>query len=351
MKNHILSFLGFVLRNRVIGAPFRILLSSFHLKRSFPFFKRTSGKSLIILFYHRVLPENDPFAIDTISILEFENHLKVLARHFNVLNLSDAVIMLKEGTLPPNAVCITFDDGYKDNYDFAFPLLEKYNMPATIFLASDYINTERLLWHDQILQAFKNSRIKDFHYPAARVKAVLTDKKAKIKTAYTVLEWLKQFNKYEQENHIRKIVDILDFNHNNYRMMLNWQEIKQMSRNEISFGAHTKHHQILSKLDNEQLLEEIIESKESIEDELGGPVNTFAYPNGKFGDYDNRAIDILSNAGITCSVTTNYGVATKFSNPLELPRSISWERDKNRFYLRLVFDGFLMSNDEKNKHA
>jgi peptidoglycan/xylan/chitin deacetylase (PgdA/CDA1 family) len=136
--------------------------------------------------------------------------------------------------------------------------------------------------------------------------------------------------------------------------MLDWRQIEEMHRAGISFGAHTKSHPILSRLGDRDLEEEIAGSKRTIENHLNAPVVTFAYPNGRKGDYDERAKNILAKVGFSCAVTSCRGLNYRYFDPFELSRSASWDTDPQRFYARLVFEQLLdkPKTDKKvNSHA
>ena len=92
-----------------------------------------TGNALRIFNYHRVLPGQSDFAIDAVDVKVFEHQISILSTYFNILPLESAVHNLHNGRLAPDSVCLTFDDGYKDNYEYAWPILKKHHAPATIF--------------------------------------------------------------------------------------------------------------------------------------------------------------------------------------------------------------------------
>jgi len=109
---------------------------------------------LTIMIFHRVLPEPDslmPFEPDAPT---FERRMRHLREWFNVLPLDDAVCRLKAGTLPPRALCITFDDGYADNHDVAFPILRDLGIHATFFIATGFLDGG-CMWNDKIIESVR----------------------------------------------------------------------------------------------------------------------------------------------------------------------------------------------------
>src|SRR5438132_7362256 len=115
----------------------------------------------MVLLYHRVNRERDPF-FPSVSVTAFEAQMRYLARNFNVLSLNDICQRIGEGReIRPWPVAITFDDGYRDNYLYANPILKKYRLPATIFVPTGYIETGLVLWNDRIAQAIKQTQRKE----------------------------------------------------------------------------------------------------------------------------------------------------------------------------------------------
>jgi len=109
---------------------------------------------LSILIYHRVLPEPDPLLSGDPDAARFRWQMELLARHFNPLPLPEAVQRLREGTLPPRAACVTFDDGYADNAEVALPILQSVGVPATFFIAVGYLNGGRM-FNDTLIETVR----------------------------------------------------------------------------------------------------------------------------------------------------------------------------------------------------
>ena len=127
-------------------------------KLGFPFVKRRKAGNVQILVYHRVNDDSDAFFPGT-PIDVFKNQMEYLAANFNICSLDEAVERMVSKDVPDNTVVITFDDGYRDNYLNAFPMLKNLSIPATIFLATDAIGSKRVLWHDRVFSAFRETRV------------------------------------------------------------------------------------------------------------------------------------------------------------------------------------------------
>lgn len=113
-------------------------------------------RGLSILVYHRVLPQADPLFPSIVDAERFSLQLELLRRCFNVLPLPEALARLRNGSLPPRAACITFDDGYADNEAVALPLLRQHGLHATFFIASGFLDGGRM-WNDTVIEAVRLS--------------------------------------------------------------------------------------------------------------------------------------------------------------------------------------------------
>jgi peptidoglycan/xylan/chitin deacetylase (PgdA/CDA1 family) len=119
--------------------------------------------------------------------------------------------------------------------------------------------------------------------------------------------------------------------------MLNWDEIREMAAGNVTFGAHTVTHPILTRISVSHVIAEIINSKMRIEEKLGRRIFSFAYPNGQPGDYDRKVIGIVKDAGFSCAVTTIWGNNDRDTDPYELRRIGLWGTEPDISVLRLSF--------------
>jgi len=209
-----------------------------------------------------------------------------LSSHYNIISLQQfkAAIQTKnQELLPPKAMVITFDDGHKQNFDIA-SILKDFQVPATIFLCSGIVNTNRHFW-------FKSN-------PTGRA----TDELKKLPNQ-TRLKLLAEAG-FEQD---------LDFPE---RQALTKAEIEQM-RSGIDFQAHTVFHPCLPTCQDEESWQEIVQCKETLEQEYQLEINAFAYPNG---DHGQREVDFLQKAGYDLAVTVEPGFNSIASDPFRLKR-------------------------------
>ncbi|MBI3756936.1 MAG: polysaccharide deacetylase family protein [Deltaproteobacteria bacterium] len=306
-------------------------------KMTFPFVQKRKSHNLQILTYHRVNAEGDPF-FPALAPAVFERHMEYLASHFHVLPLVEAVTRLQTDDVPDNAVVVTFDDGYQDNYQYAFPILQQMAIPATIFLSTAVIGAKTVLWHDRVFSAFRETNASVLKgYESNTVVYPLRTLAEKLAAQRAVLQFLRLLDDFEREQWIQVLTSALAVNDKKEEpgLMLSWEEVQTMSRAGIDFGSHTISHPILAKLPAKKVLEEIRESRTEIEQRLGKRVQTFAYPNGGRGDFDEFTKQVVREAGYLCAVTTVFGTNAAGSDPFELRRGGPWEEHLPTFAMKL----------------
>ena len=278
------------------------------------------GPFAVILIYHRVSPVRLPWPSDVVSPGEFEREIAYLRKAAEIIPLDWLVARLREGkNLPSRTVVITFDDGYKDNYKIAFPILQKYNVPATIFLTTDYVDSSELFWWHKLSWAIWNTDIAEFktinlgrHYLKSTGDRLLAIRKVK-----AVLEKLAKNQRNLVLDELLKALRISIPASLGEELKLTWDEILKMNRGGISFGAHTASHPDLTGLSPEEAKHEIIQSKKILEDKLGRSINSFSFPKGA---YKARIIELLKESGFNHAVTTMPKTLIACSDPYQLGR-------------------------------
>lgn len=277
--------------------------------RRAPAVRGRRSRHVQILAYHRVAVAGDDFLPHT-PRTTFERQMEHLASDYHVCSLGEAVERLERDDVPDNALVLTFDDGYRDNYLHAFPVLRRFGLTATTFLATDAIGSGRILWHDRVFRAFAVTReawLRDYgadhaHYPLASA----ADRAA---ARSRVLQFLRRLAPAERVTWLDRLVHELrvDEPATVPELMLSWEQVREMQRAGLAFGSHTVTHPILSTLSAEQARHELVESKREIERQLQCPVTAFAYPNGSRADFDESSKRLLREVGYTCAVTTLPG--------------------------------------------
>jgi peptidoglycan/xylan/chitin deacetylase (PgdA/CDA1 family) len=268
-------------------------------------FRRLNRRSLTILLYHGVAPKAD-FGIYNyrgkfITPEVFSMELAYLKKHYTVLDLDEAVEKLRNGTLPPNSVVITFDDGYKNFYEYAFPLLKQHGLSATFFLPTDFVLNKIPLWIDRLeYLGFENDN-------AIRQQLKnLSDEQKNLELEKLEASSQKKFLDFSQDRYVYSPIEI--------------SEIKEMQEAGMKFGAHTASHPILSKVSKDKLVYEITDSKNLLEQNIGEISKVFCYPNGQPEDFNEDVLEEIKTAGFTSALTTLEETNNKTSNPYLLKR-------------------------------
>ncbi len=275
--------------------------------------KRLLGqRAVTILMYHRVAGSscNDPEArirVINAHCEQFKQQAEFLARTCTVLSFDELrEYCLHPEKLPENPVILTFDDGYLDNYTVAFPILRQYGLKATIALTTGFIGTRQVPWWDRLAEAI--IRIPG---PAIRIKGVgMLDLTDKFRVVRRVQEQVKLMAEKEKNRVISELESRLPEPPPSNTCMLSWEHVREMGRQGISFAAHTVTHPILTRVDRETAREEILRSRQTVEQQTGKPVTVFSYPNGSPADMNAGLDDFIKQAGFQFCLTTLYG-----SNP------------------------------------
>jgi peptidoglycan/xylan/chitin deacetylase (PgdA/CDA1 family) len=248
--------------------------------------------------------------------------MEALRRRFEVLPLEELAERARSRKLPRNAVAVTFDDGYRDNYTNAFPLLRELGLPATIFLTTDALDRGGLLWHDRVFDAFHRSRNEE-------ARASFTAE----------LGRLRRVSPEERDRRIVSLLEELGVEENGASgwEKMSWPEAREMASQGISFGAHTVDHPILTRVSESEARRQIRESKERIEKELGSRITMFAYPNGGAADFNRSTEKLVEEEGFSLAVTTVAGANDESTNPFALRRTGMWGDDPELSILRLAW--------------
>lgn len=290
-----------------------------------------------IFIFHRVNDDADPF-LPAYSAAKFREQMTHIAKNFTVVSLDD----VGKGNLPRNRhnyyAAITFDDGYRDNLLYAFPVLKELKIPATIFLATGYIESGRLPWYDQVCLAFKLTMTDGISLAAiGGPEATLKTRVQRLHALGLTLQWLRSIDEAARAKALPALFQEL-------RVpaqltlpngMLSWEEVRRMSKEGVTFGAHTITHPVLASISSAQLEREIMGSKKKIEEKLQLPVRHFAYPFGRKFDVSQEARQTVQKAGFETAVTTEWGFNFPGDDPYELKRFGPWECDLATFALKL----------------
>ncbi|MEM7116463.1 MAG: polysaccharide deacetylase family protein [Chloroflexota bacterium] len=287
------------------------LLNLLYQSGSLQLVRRYWGKkALTVLAYHRIVdptPDFDTFAPNiSATPADFERQMAFVAKWFNVVRMEDVVAWLKNGrSLPPYPALITFDDGYRDNLTHAFPILQKYNLPATIFLATDYIGKQSPFFWDLAAYCFHHTKHSEVNLPfLGKQQWANPDEREAVMSAWLgQLKAILEEEKWTAVSQLPSLLGVAIPDNAFAQLTLSWDEVCHLQQHNIHMGAHTHTHPILTRLAPEQAEQEIITSKREIETRTGQLVISFAYPNGLTDDYAPIHATYLQQANIPLAFT------------------------------------------------
>ncbi|MEZ5529339.1 MAG: polysaccharide deacetylase family protein [Porticoccaceae bacterium] len=306
--------------------------------RLLPFLMQTRKKQrLSILTYHGVLPDHDFMRPNEPTAAIFDWQMELISHYFNPLPLSEALALMRVGELPERAVCITFDDGYANNAEQALPILQRWRIPATVFVSTGFLNGGRM-WNDSVIEALRIAEGLDFDLRELGLDVYYIEGiERRRASAAAIISEIKHWPPQKRAHAIDVIearVGLLPGD-----MMMTDDQVRLLNNAGIEIGAHTQSHPILATLDRVNAEQEILGSKFYLESLLGRPVRHFAYPNGRPGiDYRMEHRDLVEQGGFESAVSTQWGVANPVSDRWQLPRFTPWDRTPLRFMTRLLLN-------------
>jgi len=318
-----------------LGALGRRLASRYELAPGRGLRRRKSPRCQI-LHYHHVNDDADPF-FPAVSVELFRSQMQHVARKFSVVSL-DELASGEAWRKSDFCVAITFDDGYRDNFSSAFPVLKEMGLPATVFLATSHIGSDELTWYDKVFLAFKlTTQTQLTLEPAGVIRAPLETLAARLQTLSRVVLALRAMDETRRQQTTAELFRALRMPAKLHlpNFMLDWDEVREMSRHGIQFGAHTQTHPVLAGLSRERLDAEITGSKRVIEEKLQVLVRHFAFPFGSRNDFDRMAKQAVEEAGFETAATTIWGYNSPHEDRFELKRFTPWESDPRLFALKL----------------
>jgi peptidoglycan/xylan/chitin deacetylase (PgdA/CDA1 family) len=280
---------------------------------------RCRNNKLLVVTYHRVLPRNHP-DLTTIQpgmyVFEdtFESHIKYLNENYNIVNLEDWVSKYKNGQdLPINSCAITFDDGWRDNYEYAYPIFKKYNLPVSIYIVASKVGSRNGFWPEMLTnllwqagngiadELLWNSQLMDWIRAAS--DEIYNPEEPSQEHLNIIVENVKK--KYTDEVIIGMLKSIEEsfpkLNTSTERDILNWDEINEMVNSGlVNIGSHTLDHiRLTENVNNNDILSQVVESKHLIEKNMLSSVSIFCYPNGDITDYAEKLVKQHYDAALT----------------------------------------------------
>jgi peptidoglycan/xylan/chitin deacetylase (PgdA/CDA1 family) len=279
--------------------------------------------ALLVLTYHRIAePGGDPFYDPVISATpeSFRAQIKWLSRRFRILTLDELVDGIHKGGLwKEPAVFLTFDDGYRDNFDEAVPVLRQFQVPATFFIPTDFFEAPRLPWWDHVAYVIKQTQTRrldlkrserdgESHLSidldqATRNTAIMTIVRAILDETVADLAWF--LNQLSAQAEV-----VVDEQSLSRALFMSWDQIRQLadSKTGLTIGSHAHSHEKLAGLDGESQRRELALSRQILEKRVGREVRALAYPYGWPGTYNAVTKSTARETGYRLAFCSRPGV-------------------------------------------
>jgi len=286
--------------------------------------RSSSDAKLWVLMYHRILPKNDSrFALEEPGMVVtpevFAMHLREAKKLFELVSLSDWLSKADSGqALPAKACAITFDDGWLDNYQYALPILEQQQVPATLFAVADKIGTSFRFWPNIVSELVALKSVALLNHPILSEAAKLIDLPYSLEQVANCIAQLKAYSEDELFSALEAIgwsTELAD----TPPALMDWSQLAAMHTSGlVEIGSHTSSHRRLSNGSSDAVFDyEIAKSRTHLEQQLGQPTPLFCFPNG---DYNCEVLQRVQQT-YTAAVTTQRGInRLKTLQPHELLR-------------------------------
>jgi peptidoglycan/xylan/chitin deacetylase (PgdA/CDA1 family) len=290
---------------------------------------------LPVVTFHRVLDpsKQGPYMFDEGVVDsapdEFERHVKTISRYFTPVGIDDVARSLDGTALPKNPILVTFDDGYKDNIEVAFPILKRHNVKAVFFIATRYLTQRRMFWWDRINYILKRStrdRIK-LSYPT-EIELPLVTAQDRASAIRSVLRIVKSHVGLDLEQFLVELAISADVTWNDdidrdlaETALMTWDQVRELRRAGMDIQSHTRTHRVLQTLDAAQLRYELAGSKQDLEHELDEPISSISYPVGHRLEERDDVRTALVDAGYSLGFTNATGThRTRRTDPYDVSR-------------------------------
>ena len=313
-----------------IKLPLELMAARFGPQRS------ANNPLMWSLMYHRILPPSDPrFAEEEPGMIvepeTFRQHLQQLKQLFTILPLSEWVERKQSGKAIPNNACtLTFDDGWADNYNYAFPILQQEQVPVTLFAVSGMIGGTQQFWPNRVARLLTHSsaeQLAELDWLQPFITAANTSGAATLNTEQisAAIQRLKALPDDTIAHHLVETEKLLAITSDHSQPLVNWNQLREMSNSGlVEVGSHTCHHYRLQRtLDPTVVANEIINSQQRLQDELGKPVDLFCYPNG---DVCPTALELV-RSHYKAAVTTRRGINSNSQTDLHQLMRIGVHQD------------------------
>lgn len=288
--------------------------------------------SVLTLLYHRVRDYEEDTQLLSVTPKHFYEQMKWLKENYQIVRFDE-----DWNRMHGKAVCITFDDGYQDNFLNAVPILNKLQIPAVIFVSTGTIDTDHELWWDELERNLLSDKEYQqmFHLSDEMFECTWdTGTAVRRRDLYDTLHWLmKQVSTKRRNDWIRQLQKWNGYSENGREAnrCLQTGDLKNLDMSKILIGAHTVNHSVLSNLSVKEQIEELEESKQVLEQIFNKSVLTMSYPFGGIADYNEATVAICGNLGFDKAAANVPGIWEPDCDPYQIPRYIVRDWALERF--------------------
>ncbi len=322
----------------------------------YPASLRISDKHVLrILAYHRVLDIDEqlyPFDNELISasVRDFEKQMEYVSAHYRVMTFKDIEKCEKNGAqLPDRSLIITFDDGYADNYENAFPILKKYRLKAVFFLSTDYIDNSTAFWFERLAYYRKKGLIETDRLGLERYSGVLENGWRETgpfpsEDLYRIITRVPNGIRLSLLQQIEQSLPEIPEEDIPFVKALSWGQVLEMDQYGMEIGSHTQSHMILGNGTSEEISSELKLSRQIIEEKISGPVSAISYPIASYTSAMNPwVINLARQTGYHWGISNFPGPVKNIEKERYLLKRLRIERyvSFDRFKSKLLFPEIL----------
>jgi peptidoglycan/xylan/chitin deacetylase (PgdA/CDA1 family) len=293
-------------------------------------------RQIVILMVHGVMDDHDKMSWKPLrprlSPARLEEYLKVLSRRYRFVSLMDAVDML-EGRRPlqPYSMVLTFDDGYRNNFTHALPILRRYHAPATFFVPTGFLNSPRPFWFDRMGYVLQQAKVGDRE---VRIGSLVM--RIDGRSGETLQESFRRFRRAAKKQNMPDAEFLRDMEglaaqlesesghaladiqqDDDWSAILTWEQARQAGQNGVTIGSHTVDHVRLGFEGSDTARTQLSLSKRDIETHAGTPCLSLCYPDG---NYTVETTALARECGYRCAVTTEEGLNSVGADLMTLRR-------------------------------
>lgn len=267
-----------------------------------------------ILAYHRIFPRPDnnyPFVKGVINVDQeaFHDHIKIIKKYFTIINFEQLrALQTEEKKLPPNLLIITFDDGYEDNYSVMTPVIKDHDATAVVYISTEYIAQQKLYWVDELSYRINKMPEGDLSFLNGEVRYAVNDSNRN-QVRIDIGNVCKGLNRKQHRQLLEDLRAQVSVEPSasefNLAKPMTWDQMKLMADDGVEIGSHAKFHGYLNSMTDEELRDEIFDSKKILEQKTGKEIISIAYPGGRF---DERTLSMCKEAGYLYGCNFSHGI-------------------------------------------